>query len=107
MFVFLLLSLISLLISSSVSVLSSSADQEMPLSIRYEEEVPSFVSYAEAPSIGRRIVNGKRISASNAPYQVTLVKRRSIFGLYRYDPFCSGSLITNQHVLTAAHCVEK
>ncbi|CAK9807813.1 Serine protease 1 [Anthophora quadrimaculata] len=46
-----------------------------------------------------RIVNGTKAALQQFPYQVSL--RRSYSGRH----FCGGSLITELHVLTAAHCM--
>ena len=46
----------------------------------------------------RRIIGGEEVIGNEFPWQVALVKK----GLYK--PFCGGSLISDKHVLTAAHC---
>lgn len=45
---------------------------------------------------GRRIVGGRRIKYSDAPYAAALFKNNYYF--------CAGSLISENFVLTAAHC---
>merc|ERR1712121_35019 len=47
---------------------------------------------------GSRIVGGQETEVNEYPWQVGLVSSRG------RRPFCGGSLISNQHVLTAAHC---
>merc|ERR1711911_319730 len=50
------------------------------------------------PASGQRIVGGWETGINEFPWQVAVF----IDGLY----FCGGSLIDEQHVLTAAHCAE-
>jgi len=59
---------------------------------------------APGPTVQPRIVNGKGTTIDKWPWQVALLDRR--FGssqTSRY--FCSGSLIADDLVITAAHCV--
>lgn len=51
-----------------------------------------------------RIINGDPTRPHSFPWLVSL---REFDNLYLYDHFCSGSLITRYHVLTAAHCLSK
>ncbi|XP_070504178.1 chymotrypsin-like [Chironomus tepperi] len=46
----------------------------------------------------RAIYDGRRVKISEIPY-IVLVKNSEIF--------CSGALISNRHILTAAHCLRK
>ncbi|XP_042880141.1 serine protease filzig-like [Penaeus japonicus] len=54
---------------------------------QYENEVPS----------GFRVIGGGYTKINEFPWQVALV--------YRNKFFCGGSLISDRHILTAAHCV--
>jgi hypothetical protein len=60
---------------------------------------PVWVQFPLAP----RIINGEESKASSWPWQVSLFTRD---GNTIFDYFCSGSLIYENYVLTAAHCAE-
>ena len=48
-----------------------------------------------------RIVGGSETEPNEFPWVVGLTDRRL------RQPFCGGALISNKHVLTAAHCLER
>uniref|UniRef100_A0A3Q2PXT8 Peptidase S1 domain-containing protein n=1 Tax=Fundulus heteroclitus TaxID=8078 RepID=A0A3Q2PXT8_FUNHE len=56
-----------------------------------------FVSVCGQPSLNTRIVGGEDAPPGSWPWQVSL---------HDYNHICGGSLITDQWVLTAAHCVK-
>ncbi|XP_059081748.1 transmembrane protease serine 9-like [Tigriopus californicus] len=47
-----------------------------------------------------RIINGVDANPNEIPWQVAVVSKGQDV------PFCGGTLISNQHVLTAAHCIQ-
>ena len=47
-----------------------------------------------------RIINGNEAKAHEYPWQVALVKAGG------HSPICGGSIISDRHVITAAHCTE-
>ena len=50
-----------------------------------------------------RIVGGKRALIEKYPYQVSIRRIRHS----RSQHFCGGAIISNRHILTAAHCVNE
>ena len=48
--------------------------------------------------VDTKIINGFETKPNEYPWQVALVKNG------RHTPFCGGSIISDKHVLTAAHC---
>ena len=47
------------------------------------------------------IINGQETKRNEFPWQVALVKAGF------HNPFCGGSIISDKHILTAAHCTEE
>ena len=47
-----------------------------------------------------RIVGGSEAGPYSLPWQVGLVRKN------RRRPFCGGTIISNRHILTAAHCIK-
>ncbi|XP_016519398.1 transmembrane protease serine 9-like [Poecilia formosa] len=60
------------------------------------KDCDSQLSVCGQPSLNTRIVGGQAAPAGSWPWQVSL---------HIYGHFCGGSLINDQWVLTAAHCV--
>ncbi|ODM93294.1 Trypsin-2 [Orchesella cincta] len=52
-----------------------------------------------------KIVNGEPVPIEELPWTVALL-RRNWLGLVNDRPYCGGSLINNQYILTASHCVD-
>ncbi|KAH3704712.1 chymotrypsinogen A-like [Dreissena polymorpha] len=65
----------------------------------YVFAVASALNYLEDPNkISSRIINGAEATPGEFPHQVTLLRN----GYH----MCGGSVISNEWILTAAHCVE-
>ncbi|XP_076301532.1 chymotrypsin-2-like [Lasioglossum baleicum] len=60
----------------------------------------SFTIAAILPWFDPRIVNGEDAKEGDIPYQVSLQNKGSDFH------FCGGSVLSENYVITAAHCVE-
>lgn len=48
---------------------------------------------------GGRIINGQIVDISTVPYIVSLINGMG--------QFCGGTIVTERHVVTAAHCLDK
>merc|ERR1711892_1260276 len=59
---------------------------------------PSSSCQCGIPNRSNRIVGGVETDVNEYPWQVALVSRTG------RSPFCGGTLISNRHVMTAAHC---
>ncbi|KAL1459824.1 hypothetical protein WDU94_011777 [Cyamophila willieti] len=56
-------------------------------------------------SIGRRVMAGRPSKRGEIPWQVALYRQRMVHAPNNsFELFCGGSIITHQHILTAAHC---
>ena len=53
---------------------------------------------AQVEEITNRIINGQEASPNEYPWQVALVRAGG------HSPICGGSIISDRHILTAAHC---
>jgi len=65
----------------------------------------NFVQKDETPVSGFRIEGGKDASEKDMPFPVS-IQRRQHSGGQDFEHFCGGSIIDNEYVLTAAHCVK-
>lgn len=75
------------------------APHEIP---EWQEQHPALMALAEATvDFESRIVNGNKATPHQFPYQAALVVR-----LESETTICGGSLISQNYVLTAAHCTD-
>uniref|UniRef100_A0A336M1S9 CSON008723 protein n=1 Tax=Culicoides sonorensis TaxID=179676 RepID=A0A336M1S9_CULSO len=68
----------------------------------YPEKYPLFNSFARIPSAEGRIVGGLEAVPGQFPFQAALFVAAT-GGNY----FCGGTIINNEYILTAAHCVDE
>lgn len=66
-------------------------------------KLPNFSKFFVPNESGleNRIVGGQVTSISLLPYQISF----QILHQSKYYHICGGSIVTTQHILTAAHCV--
>lgn len=83
--------LIVLLVTVTFSVVSCQEDSPLE----------KLTNATDTITVGRRIVGGRRALEGEFPYQVGLK-----LGDNRGLPFCGGSIISNQWIVTAAHCLK-
>ncbi|XP_062549411.1 brachyurin-like [Armigeres subalbatus] len=67
----------------------------------YWARLPAELQYLRQPVPGRRITNGQQATPGQFPYQIALL---STFAAG--TGLCGGSVLTNNFILTAAHCVQ-
>lgn len=58
-------------------------------------------------TIEPQIVGGTQTTIDTFPFMVAVTAYRVFDGKEQLRPFCGATLLTNEYVLTAAHCVEK
>lgn len=63
----------------------------------------TVVYFAAVPKTVNRIVGGEETTVENFPYMSNM--QYNLFGFW-WMQFCGGSVITNNLILSAAHCYE-
>lgn len=82
---------IVLLLQAAVAVLAGCL---IPQPVKRQRSLPNELLRLQ-PRLDGRIVGGYRINITDAPHQISLQTT---------DHICGGSLISNEWILTAAHC---
>ena len=77
----------------------TSSDQSLNICQYYAYYLFSCALYITDQANSVKIVGGQESAPHSIPWQVALGQKD--------DVFCGGTLITSQHVLTAAHCTHK
>ncbi|XP_050721230.1 ovochymase-2-like isoform X1 [Eriocheir sinensis] len=79
----------------------STASSEGPTESNSTNEPPSDDCNCGVRNTASRIVGGEETTLHEYPWQVALVSKSG------NRPYCGGSIISNQWILTAAHCVDR
>ncbi|XP_058798205.1 plasma kallikrein-like [Phymastichus coffea] len=66
------------------------------------EWIKQYLLAGSCASIEGRIIGGENANIEEYPYQISM---RWTYGLPRPMHFCGGSIVSNKHIVTAAHCV--
>lgn len=66
----------------------------------------SINSQASAPKTNRSIIGGEKATENEFPYFVRLSIPSKLLNMTIYD-YCGGSLISEDYILTAAHCFDR
>uniref|UniRef100_A0A4Q8K383 limulus clotting factor C n=1 Tax=Hadronyche cerberea TaxID=1107879 RepID=A0A4Q8K383_HADCE len=81
--------------------------------LKKEDARPLCECGSNVKPLQTRVVGGKNAAPGDFPYATGLLSSgdeylgRRIFGLTGFRPYCGGTLVTDRHVVTAAHCVRE
>lgn len=56
-------------------------------------------------NINEKVIGGRTVSGYAYPFMVALIKAETALGNEANGMFCAGTLVTNEFVMTAAHCL--
>lgn len=76
------------------------------LSIQLAEAKKFIAPKTPSSTPATRIVGGQMDASDSATYQISMQAAITKRNITKFQHFCSGSIVTVKHVVTAAHCLD-